>query len=97
MQAALPAMAALTILSASPIQPQLSLFENHSPSLLSSFHGLSLKLKPSSHSLVLAAAAPSKPLSVVAAAKKAVAVLKGTSAVEGVVTLTQDDNGLLPS
>ncbi|KAF3335740.1 superoxide dismutase [Carex littledalei] len=34
-----------------------------------------------------------RPPAVVAALKKAVAVLKGTSQVEGVVTLTQDDDG----
>ncbi|XP_054791700.1 superoxide dismutase [Cu-Zn], chloroplastic [Prosopis cineraria] len=92
MQAALPTMAALTVLSALPLQPQLSLFENHNASLQSTFHGVSLKLKPSPHSSSLAAA-PSKPLVVAATTKKAVAVLKGNSAVEGVVTLTQEDNG----
>ncbi|CAM8964178.1 unnamed protein product [Rhodiola kirilowii] len=40
----------------------------------------------------LSAVAP-KPMTVVAAAKKAVAVLKGNSAVEGVVILTQEDEG----
>uniref|UniRef100_E7CWH6 Superoxide dismutase [Cu-Zn] n=1 Tax=Galega orientalis TaxID=47654 RepID=E7CWH6_9FABA len=58
--------------------------------LRSSFSGASLKLSPHFSTL-----SPSnfKPLTVVAAAKKAVAVLKGTSAVEGVVTLTQEDEG----
>ncbi|RRT43325.1 hypothetical protein B296_00042730 [Ensete ventricosum] len=54
-------------------------------------------LRPSSSAakLVSTAAKP-KPLVVVAAAaKKAVAVLKGNSSVEGVVTLGQEDNGLL--
>ncbi|KAK4286407.1 hypothetical protein QN277_002967 [Acacia crassicarpa] len=92
MQAALPAMAALTVLSAAPLQHQLALFENHKSPLQSSFHGVFLKLKPSPYSLALAAA-PSKPPVVVAASKKAVAVLKGSSAVEGVVTLTQEDDG----
>ncbi|XP_028756902.1 superoxide dismutase [Cu-Zn], chloroplastic [Neltuma alba] len=92
MQAALPAMAALTVLSSSPLLTQLSLFESHNPPLQSSFHGVSLKLKPSPLSLALATA-PSKPLFVAAASKKAVAVLKGNSAVEGVVTLTQEDDG----
>lgn len=59
---------------------------NTNPSLRSnSFSGLSLKLTRKSP----------KSLTVVAAAKKAVAVLKGTSSVEGVVTLTQKDDGLL--
>ncbi|RWW09231.1 hypothetical protein BHE74_00050118 [Ensete ventricosum] len=54
-------------------------------------------LRPSSSAakLVSTAAKP-KPLVVVAAAaKKAVAVLKGNSSVEGVVTLVQEDIGLL--
>ncbi|KAI8524147.1 hypothetical protein RHMOL_Rhmol13G0127200 [Rhododendron molle] len=54
------------------------------PSLRSnSFSALSLKLTRKSP----------KSLTVVAAAKKAVAVLKGTSSVEGVATLTQEDDG----
>ncbi|KAG7035977.1 Superoxide dismutase [Cu-Zn], chloroplastic, partial [Cucurbita argyrosperma subsp. argyrosperma] len=61
------------------------------PSLISSFHGASLKLPR--HSLSLAASVAPKPFVVVAATKKAVAVLKGTSNVEGVVTLTQEDDG----
>ncbi|XP_073141975.1 superoxide dismutase [Cu-Zn], chloroplastic [Henckelia pumila] len=61
--------------------------------LHSSFQGVALKtdfrplFSPSP-----AAAAP-KPLTVVASTKKAVAVLKGTSAVEGVVNLTQENDG----
>ncbi|KAK2433849.1 superoxide dismutase [Cu-Zn], chloroplastic [Trifolium repens] len=58
--------------------------------LRTSFSGVSVKFSPQFSTL-----SPStfKPLSVVAAAKKAVAVLKGTSTVEGVVTLTQEDEG----
>ncbi|KAF7823333.1 superoxide dismutase [Cu-Zn], chloroplastic [Senna tora] len=100
MQAALPAaMAALTVISSSPFQPKLSPFQDQNPPLQSLFHGVSLKFNPSSHSLTLSAVASSssssssKPLTVVAATKKAVAVLKGNSAVEGVVTLTQEDDG----
>lgn len=53
-------------------------------------------LRPaSSTAKLVATAAKAKPLVVVAAAKKAVAVLKGNSSVEGVVTLVQEDNGLL--
>ncbi|KAJ1397752.1 Superoxide dismutase, partial [Sesbania bispinosa] len=55
--------------------------------LRSSFSGVSLKLSPQFPTF-----SPSKPFAVFAATKKAVAVLKGTSAVEGVVTLTQDDD-----
>ncbi|KAJ7947890.1 Superoxide dismutase [Cu-Zn] [Quillaja saponaria] len=90
MQAALAAMAAHTTLSASPSHTLLSPFANPNPPFQSSFHGLSRKFSPQSLTL---AATPSKPLTIVAATKKAVAVLKGNSAVEGVVTLTQEDDG----
>ncbi|KAL5582956.1 hypothetical protein UlMin_015398 [Ulmus minor] len=95
MQAALVAMAAQSIILSVSASPTLfsPLPNPHNPPLHSSFHGVSLKLKhlPKAQSLTLAAAP--KPLTVVAAIKKAVAVLKGTSNVEGVVTLTQDDDG----
>lgn len=103
MQAAVAAMAAHTILSITAASPthQSLLFPVNSNSatttlpLHSSFHGVSLKLscKFQALSTATAASAP-KPLTVVAATKKAVAVLKGTSNVEGVVTLTQEDDGL---
>ncbi|CAL0304054.1 unnamed protein product [Lupinus luteus] len=82
MQPTLAAMASHTLLS--PFPNQL---------LKSSFSGLSFKLSPQSITLSATTASSSKPLTVVAAAKKAVAVLKGNSAVEGVVTLTQEDDG----
>ncbi|XP_016486719.1 superoxide dismutase [Cu-Zn], chloroplastic [Nicotiana tabacum] len=67
---------------------------NPSPSLHSSFHGVSLNLKSKTpQSLTLSAATAPKLLTVFAATKKAVAVLKGNSNVEGVVTLSQDDDG----
>lgn len=71
-----------TLVSPSPLSSQTL--------LRSSFSGVSLKLSPQFPTL-----SPSnfKPLTVVAAAKKAVAVLKGNSAVEGVVTLSQEDDG----
>ncbi|CDY30502.1 hypothetical protein HID58_015670 [Brassica napus] len=57
--------------------------------LRSPFVGVSLNLhRPQSVSF----SASKKSLTVVSAAKKAVAVLKGNSDVEGVVTLTQDDS-----
>ncbi|CAN4119422.1 unnamed protein product [Withania somnifera] len=60
----------------------------------SSFHGVFLDVKSKfSQSLTLHSTTTSKPLTVVAATKKAVAVLKGNSNVEGVVTLSQDDDG----
>ncbi|WJZ89778.1 hypothetical protein VitviT2T_008970 [Vitis vinifera] len=94
MQAAavLAAMAVNTLLSTAPSRVFLSFpnpSPNPSPQLHSQFHGLSLKLTRQSIPL---ATAP-KPLSVVAVTKKAVAVLKGTSSVEGVVTLSQEDDG----
>ncbi|KAJ6708374.1 SUPEROXIDE DISMUTASE CU-ZN -RELATED [Salix viminalis] len=84
------AMTANAILTAAPptLHPLLSpLPPNHS-----SFHGVSLKLPRQSFSFSLAAK-KQQPLFVVSAAKKAVAVLKGTSSVEGVVTLSQEDGG----
>ncbi|KAL4611552.1 hypothetical protein ACB092_08G132600 [Castanea dentata] len=96
MQAAVAAMAAQTILFSPSPPSQLSLNLHHPPPFLSSstFHGSSLKLTRQPLTLSVSAATAPKPLTVVAAAtKKAVAVLKGTSAVEGVVTLTQEDDG----
>lgn len=94
MQAAIAAMAAHSIiLSAYQSNPTLYSFPNANPNpnplIQSRFLGLSLK--PARQSLNLAVAP--KPLFVAAATKKAVAVLKGNSNVEGVVTLTQEDDG----
>nr|QKY65179.1 ribosomal protein L32 [Passiflora pittieri] len=94
-------MAAHTVLStfSSPSQFMLSPpptgSHHESPSLRSFFVGHSVKLprQSSSLSLSLAASGSRKPLTVVAATKKAVAVLKGNSNVEGVVSLTQEDDG----
>ncbi|XP_076887064.1 superoxide dismutase [Cu-Zn], chloroplastic-like [Bidens hawaiensis] len=101
MQAALAAMAAHSILFSSPAAATNTLIfpisnPNTTVSLQpSSFHGVSLKTTINRQSLALSAAAATapKPLTVVAATKKAVAVLKGTSTVQGVVTLTQEDDG----
>ncbi|KAF8395287.1 hypothetical protein HHK36_019230 [Tetracentron sinense] len=83
MQALLAAMAANAILSASsPSLPLLSSFSNPNSPFHSSFVRHSLKL----------AVAP-KSLSIAAETKKAVVVLKGSSPVQGVVTLTQADGG----
>ncbi len=94
MQAALAAaMAAHTVISSpAPTQSLLHPLSNSTPSspaLRSSFHGVSFKL---TRPFLTLSVAP-KPLTVVAATKKAVAVLKGTSNVEGVVILTQEDDG----
>ncbi|KAF6171511.1 hypothetical protein GIB67_018035 [Kingdonia uniflora] len=92
----LSAMAAQALLASSP-SPQIliSSFQNPNSqshqSLQSTFTGSSLKF--TRQSLNLAISIAPKPLTVSAATKKAVAVLKGTSKVEGVVTLSQDDNG----
>ncbi|KAM6573763.1 hypothetical protein CsatA_017843 [Cannabis sativa] len=96
--AAMAAMAAHSILlsSASPSSPTLFAYlpNSQNPPLLSSFLGVSLKLDRPTHfrSFNLTATAAPKPFTVTAA-KKAVAVLKGNSNVEGVVTLTQDGDG----
>ncbi|XP_057804613.1 superoxide dismutase [Cu-Zn], chloroplastic [Salvia miltiorrhiza] len=98
MQAALAVMAAHSVLAAVAAGHQPLLFptisSTSSPSVHfhSSFHGVALKAKVRPFLSLSAAAAP-KPLAVVSAAKKAVAVLKGTAGVEGVVTLTQDGDG----
>lgn len=74
------AMAANAVVAPSPFQP--------SSLLRSPFSGVSVKVTPQSLTL-----SRSKTLTVLAATKKAVAVLKGNSAVEGVATLTQEDDG----
>uniref|UniRef100_U5G018 Superoxide dismutase [Cu-Zn] n=1 Tax=Populus trichocarpa TaxID=3694 RepID=U5G018_POPTR len=89
--AAIAAMAAHAILTAMP--PILHLPLSPLPPNHSSFHGVSLNPPRQSFSLSLAAK-KQPPLFVVASAtKKAVAVLKGTSNVEGVVILTQEADG----
>lgn len=103
MQAILAAMAAHTVLGAGfndlpvalPLQPLPSassarLFPSTSVGRPLQFQGISFSLPGPDAS---AAAAPSKQLQVVAATKKAVAVLKGNSDVEGVVTLVQEEDG----
>ncbi|XP_043701792.1 superoxide dismutase [Cu-Zn], chloroplastic [Telopea speciosissima] len=80
-------MAAKTVLVASPSQPLMSSFSKPNPAFQSSFVGLSIRFPRQS----LKPVAASKPLTIVAETKKAVAVLKGNSQVEGVVTLTQED------
>ncbi|KAM3302980.1 superoxide dismutase [Capsicum chacoense] len=82
-------MASHTIFTTTPSTTNSFLFPNSS-----SFYGVSLYVKSKfSQSLTLYAVTTPKPLTVVAATKKAVAVLKGSSNVEGVVTLSQDDDG----
>ncbi|KAL3618707.1 hypothetical protein CASFOL_037383 [Castilleja foliolosa] len=102
MQAALAAMAAHSVFSAATISNAhfAVLFPNISPSisppslsLPSSFHGIALKANVRPFLSLSAATAAPKPLTVSAATKKAVSVLKGTSSVEGVVTLTQENDG----
>ncbi|XP_021910155.1 superoxide dismutase [Cu-Zn], chloroplastic [Carica papaya] len=94
MQAVIAVMATHTILAATSSHISFAPFASpaSSPShpLRTSFLVVPLKLHR--QSISLSAVAP-KPFSVVAATKKAVAVLKGNSSVEGVVTLTQEDDG----
>ncbi|GMH11961.1 hypothetical protein Nepgr_013802 [Nepenthes gracilis] len=91
-------MSARTILSPSqtfsllsPVNATASPIRATIPSLSSSISGLSLNLTRYSPNLYTSAAR--KLLTVVSGSKKAVAVLKGNSNVEGVVTLTQEDDG----
>ncbi|KAE8666737.1 Superoxide dismutase [Hibiscus syriacus] len=96
MQAAVVvAMAAHAILTITPSHHSLLQPPSTNPSdpqlLQSTIRGVSLKLPR--QSLSIAAAVPKQQFSVLAASKKAVAVLKGKSKVEGVVTLTQEDDG----
>ncbi|PHU03794.1 Superoxide dismutase [Cu-Zn], chloroplastic [Capsicum chinense] len=82
-------MASHTIFTTTPSTTNSFLFPNSS-----SFYGVSLYVKSKfSQSLTLYAVTTPKPLTVFAATKKAVAVLKGSSNVEGIVTLSQDDDG----
>ncbi|CAI9104961.1 OLC1v1003763C1 [Oldenlandia corymbosa var. corymbosa] len=99
MQAAAVAAMAAQILSftAAATAQQPILFHSSNPAThlslqSSSFHGVSLKF-PRQFSALSTSVSSRKPLTIVAATKKAVAVLKGNSQVEGVVTLTQDDDG----
>ncbi|OWM73743.1 hypothetical protein CDL15_Pgr026847 [Punica granatum] len=95
MEAALAAIAAHTVALASPppFQPLLfPLSTTPIPTLQSAFRDASLKpVRPYSLSLSLSAAP--NPLTAIAVTKKAVAVLKGNSSVQGTITLTQKDNG----
>lgn len=61
--------------------------------LISSSFSNPIPLSFSSISFPTSKRSSSRSLTVVSALKKAVAVLKGTSTVEGVVTLTQEDDG----
>ncbi|KAK4741892.1 hypothetical protein SAY87_025480 [Trapa incisa] len=69
-----------------------SLAYTHRKLQSSAFHGVSFRsaFRSFSHS---SGGDPRRSLTVLAAAKKAVAVLKGNSNVEGVVTLTQEEGG----
>ncbi|XVF46780.1 hypothetical protein PTKIN_Ptkin03bG0055700 [Pterospermum kingtungense] len=94
--AAIVAMAAHAILATTPFHEAL-IFPiptnpSNPPVLHSSFRGVSLKL-PRQSLAIAATDDTKKQLFVSAATKKAVAVLKGNSKVEGVVTLTQEDDG----
>ncbi|KAB2080800.1 hypothetical protein ES319_A05G090800v1 [Gossypium barbadense] len=94
--AAIVAMVAHAILTITPshhtLLHALSTPNPSDPQVLqSTFHGVSLNLPRPSFSI--AATVRKKQFSVLAVSKKAVAVLKGDSKVEGVVTLTQEDDG----
>lgn len=86
MQAVVAVMAAtamtMSTLSTSLVSPTVAASQ-------SAFQGMTLRV---SH-MPMVAMAKGRSLTITAATKKAVAVLKGTSNVEGVVTLTQEDDG----
>ncbi|XP_055834347.1 superoxide dismutase [Cu-Zn], chloroplastic [Solanum dulcamara] len=87
-------MAAQSIFTSTTNSFLFPISSSSSPNINSSFHGVSLNVKSNfRQSLTLYAVTTPKPLIVFAATKKAVAVLKGNSNVEGVVTLSQDDDG----
>lgn len=86
-QALAAAMAAQTIIAASMASPLT--FSNSYHPFQSEFKGSVVRIPQRAFSFAPAARA----LTVVAETKKAVAVLKGNSQVEGVVNLLQEDNG----
>uniref|UniRef100_A0A0A0QE01 Superoxide dismutase [Cu-Zn] n=1 Tax=Sedum alfredii TaxID=439688 RepID=A0A0A0QE01_9MAGN len=83
-------MAAQTVISAAAYSKPAGLYNPGNGGIVhSSFLGVSVKSTPRK----LYSLSAVRPMKVLAATKKAVAVLKGNSAVEGVVTLTQEDDG----
>jgi Cu-Zn family superoxide dismutase len=89
MQALVAAMAAHA-LSLSALAPP-STASPSSAVLQSSFSGITVRVNNAP--FLASVSAVKRPLTVLAVTKKAVAVLKGTSAVEGVVQLFQEDDG----
>eukprot|EP00249_Psilotum_nudum_P027390 c34993_g1_i1 orf=2-331(-) len=92
MEALIAVMAAHAVCFSSvslPI-PLCAFYSSPSTVVSSSFTGVSLSMIQSKP---LVAAPVSRGLSIVAEVKKAVAVLKGGSAVQGVANLIQDDGG----
>uniref|UniRef100_G9M4K6 Superoxide dismutase [Cu-Zn] n=1 Tax=Equisetum arvense TaxID=3258 RepID=G9M4K6_EQUAR len=82
---------AMSVAMASPSSLALPSSSSSSSLLVkSSFSGARLALLPA---CFVSPRLPSRALTVVAAEKKAVAVLKGTSNVEGVINLFQEDDG----
>jgi hypothetical protein len=93
MQALVAAMAAHA-LSLSALAPP-STATPSSAVLQSSFSGITVRV--SNAPFLASVSAVKRPLTVLAVTKKAVAVLKGNSAVEGVVQLLQEDDGMIIS
>jgi hypothetical protein len=91
MQALVAAMAAHA-LSLSALAPP-STATASSAVLQSSFSGITVRV--SNAPFLASVSAVKRPLTVLAVTKKAVAVLKGNSAVEGVVQLFQEDDGMI--
>ncbi|KAJ8767992.1 hypothetical protein K2173_020932 [Erythroxylum novogranatense] len=94
---AMAATATPSILTASPTSHQHFLSQNAVCCLPSSlqlaFRDMSLKFPRQSLSRSLAATSPKKPLPVVAVTRNAVSFLEDNHSVEGVVTLTHEDDG----
>ncbi|XP_009418259.2 superoxide dismutase [Cu-Zn], chloroplastic-like [Musa acuminata AAA Group] len=93
--AAMPAQTLLFSASSAALPHLAPPASSARPLLRSALLGQPFRCLPFSFPKVASSASPAaaRPLVVVAVIKKAVAVLKGNSDVEGVVTLVQEDNG----
>uniref|UniRef100_A0A804KLS0 Superoxide dismutase [Cu-Zn] n=1 Tax=Musa acuminata subsp. malaccensis TaxID=214687 RepID=A0A804KLS0_MUSAM len=93
--AAMPARTLLFSASSAALSHLAPPASSARPLLRSALLGQPFRCLPFSFPKVASSASPAaaRPLVVVAVIKKAVAVLKGNSDVEGVVTLVQEDNG----
>jgi hypothetical protein len=93
MQALVAAMAAHALSLSALALPSMA--TPSSAVLQSSFSGITVRV--SNAPFLASVSGVKRPLTVLAVTKKAVAVLKGNSAVEGVVQLFQEDDGMIIS